>query len=123
MNIIIRDVEYELATTLRVAYNIQGQHNHKPYSEIFEQVGEMGIEDQVGIIWAAFQAANPDMSKIIGRTGFTDDYLDRYNLTDLMNHLKGVVEGILGKSMDDKQEQSEAEDENFQKEPGMTSLE
>ena len=29
-----RDVD--LATTLRVAYQVQGQHNHKPYAEVFQ---------------------------------------------------------------------------------------
>ena len=32
--IMINGSEYTLACNLRVAYELQGQHNHKPYSEI-----------------------------------------------------------------------------------------
>lgn len=34
MIIKLNGTEYPLATTLRVAYKIQGQHNHKAYSKI-----------------------------------------------------------------------------------------
>ena len=43
--------DFPLATTLRVAYNVQGQHNHKPYTEVFKDIGDMTVEDQLGIIW------------------------------------------------------------------------
>ena len=37
----INGVDYELATTLRVAYKVQGQHNHAPYSKVFSEISDM----------------------------------------------------------------------------------
>ena len=49
--------DFPLATTLRVAYNVQGQHNHKPYTEVFKDIGDMTVEDQLGIIYCSFKCA------------------------------------------------------------------
>ena len=38
MTTTINGTEYSLGTTLRVAYKVQGQHNHKPYTEVFQLV-------------------------------------------------------------------------------------
>jgi hypothetical protein len=88
--------EYPLATTLRVAYKIQGQHNHKPYTEVFKQMGDMHVEDQIGIMYAAFECANPKEALTLKRKDFENYYLDNYNLKDLMNQLQGVIKGIMG---------------------------
>ena len=57
LNITIGTTEYELATTLRVAYLVQGQNNHKSYVELFQEIDKMTLEQQVGIVYAAFVAA------------------------------------------------------------------
>ena len=89
-----RDVD--LATTLRVAYQVQGQHNHKPYAEVFQGIGEMGVEQQIDILYAAFECANPILKQEITKQKFRDYYLDNYNLKDLMSQLQEVVKGIMG---------------------------
>lgn len=95
----INGTEYAMATTLRVAYKIQGQHNHAPYTEVFQKVGEMTIEDQIGILYAAFQCANPNSN--IPRQVFQDNYLDNYNLKTLMQHINAVIKGIMGEDAED----------------------
>lgn len=92
----IKGVEYPLAATLRVAYKIQGQHNHKSYTEVFKNIGEMLLEDQIGILYAAFECANPDQVFVIKRQDFLDSYLDTYNLKVMMDHIQGVIRGIMG---------------------------
>ena len=87
-------IEYPLATTLRVAYKIQGQHNHKAYSKIFSEVGDMSLEDQIGMLYAAFQIANPE-TKVLQQS-FLDNYLDNYNLKFLMDQIKELIQGIMG---------------------------
>ena len=72
MYTIINGVEYPLATTLRVAYLVQGQHNHKPYAEVFKDIGDMTIEDQIGIIYCAFKCANADSTVVIPKQSFID---------------------------------------------------
>ena len=99
--ITIRGNEYELATTLRVAYNIQGQHNHRSYIEIFEDIDKMTLEQQIGIVYASFQAANPDSSKLIKQSDFLNEFLDNYNLTELMKYVKDIIAGIMGKDLED----------------------
>lgn len=53
--------EFPLSSKLRVAYIIQGQHGHKPYIEIFENLQTMPLQDQIRILFAAFKVANPDL--------------------------------------------------------------
>lgn len=101
---VIDGQEYPLATTLRVAYMVQGQHNHKPYTEVFKNIGDMTVEDQIGILYAAFCCANPGVQDIktgkmrpqFTREEFQNYYLDNYNLKDLMDQLQGVIKGIMG---------------------------
>lgn len=94
----INGAEYELATSLRVAYKVQGQHNHKPYSEVFSNIGQMKIEDQIGILHCAFQVANPDVP--MTKQAFIDYYLDHMNLKQIMAQLKSVIQEITGFSDD-----------------------
>lgn len=92
----IHGEEYPLASTLRVAYKIQGQHNHKPYTEVFKGIGDMTLEDQIGILYAAFECANPTEVHVIKRQTFLDSYLDTYNLKHMMDHIQAVIKGIMG---------------------------
>lgn len=94
MTVRINGVDYPLATTLRVAYKVQGQHNHKAYSKIFAEIGDMTLEDQIGILYAAFQIANPEVKML--QNVFLDYYLDNYNLKVVMEQVKEVVQGIMG---------------------------
>ena len=106
-----RDVD--LATTLRVAYQVQGQHNHKPYAEVFQGIGEMGVEQQIDILYAAFECANPILKQEITKQKFRDYYLDNYNLKDLMSQLQEVVKGIMGEdALGDSGEHTEIEGED-----------
>ena len=90
----INGVEYPLATTLRVAYQVQGQHNHKPYSKVFADIGDMKIEDQIGILFCAFQVGNPDVQML--KQAFINYYLDNMNLKQMMDQLKAVIQEITG---------------------------
>lgn len=94
MIVSINGVDYPLATTLRVAYKVQGQHNHKAYSKVFAEIGDMSLEEQIGILFAAFQVANPEVK--LTQSQFLDHYLDTYNLKVLMDQVKEVIQGIMG---------------------------
>ena len=112
-----RDVD--LATTLRVAYQVQGQHNHKPYAEVFQGIGEMGVEQQIDILYAAFECANPILKQEITKQKFRDYYLDNYNLKDLMSQLQEVVKGIMGEdALGDSEEYTEIEGEDAAEDGG-----
>ena len=103
-----KDKEYPLATTLRVAYRIQGQHNHKPYAEIFKGIGDMTLEDQVGIIYESFLCGSRyDLNvQNIKRTEFLEDFLDNYTLSEMMNMLQEVIKGIVGESTTETSEEN-----------------
>ena len=103
-----KDKEYPLATTLRVAYRIQGQHNHKPYAEIFKGIGDMTLEDQVGIIYESFLCGSRyDLNvQNIKRTEFLEDFLDNYTLSEMMNMLQEVIKGIVGESVAETSEEN-----------------
>jgi len=106
----INNVEYPLATTLRVAYKIQGQHNHKPYTEVFKSIGDMTLEDQIGILYAAFECANPNEIGMIKRQTFLDSYLDNYNLKIMMDQIQDIIKGIMGEEFFDDNEDKDTED-------------
>ena len=103
----IKEIEYPLATTLRVAYKVQGQHNHKPYTEVFKSIGEMHLEDQIGILYAAFECANPTEVFKIKRQDFLDAYLDTYNLKVMMKHIQDVIKGIMGEDFFEEADNAE----------------
>lgn len=99
--------DFPLATTLRVAYNVQGQHNHKPYTEVFKNIGDMTVEDQLGIIYCSFKCANPDT--IVTRDQLQNYLLDNMNLKDMLDVLQGIIKGIMGTD-DETPEQDTAAD-------------
>lgn len=107
---IVNGKEYDLATTLRVAYLVQGQHNHKPYSEVFSGIGDMVLEDQIGILYCAFKVANPDEAKFIKREDFFNSYLDNFTLKEVMDQLERVIKGIMGTEDAKSDADSEGED-------------
>ena len=93
--------EYALSNKLRVAYRVQGQHDHKPYTEVFSGVGDMPIEDQIGIIYESFWCANPEARDKISRQQFLEEYLDKYDVKALMEQLREIIQGIMGVRDDD----------------------
>lgn len=123
----IEDKEYELATTLRVAYLVQGQHNHANYIDVFSSIDKLSLEDQIGIIWASFVAANPNESKLIGRLKFQDFIMDTFDLGTLMDLIQKILEGVMGtkftENKSDTENVSQQSDEDFTKELGMESSE
>lgn len=100
MTIIINQQEFPLATSLRVAYVVQGMNNHQAYTKVFERMGDMTLEEQIGILYAAFKVANPEQAQFITQANFLNSYLDTYNLSDLMNQLKELIGAIMGTDLD-----------------------
>lgn len=91
--ILIQGIYYPLATTLRVAYKIQGQHNHKPYAEIFQSVGQLGVQEQIGFLYASFDSANPGR---MTKQDFQDYLLDNFNLKGMIDLLQEIIAGMMG---------------------------
>ena len=107
----IRGTQYELATTLRVAYKVQGQHSHKAYSKVVSEIGDMPLEEQIGILFVAFQIANPEVK--MTQQEFLNYYLDNFKMKEVLDQLKDVVQEIMG--VDDEQptaKQTGSESEN-----------
>lgn len=98
MYITIDGNDFSLSTKLRVAYKVQGQHAHKPYTEIFRNAGDMTIEEQIGIIYASFAIENPEKARELTQSKFCDYVLDNLNLMEVMELIKGIIRGISGKS-------------------------
>lgn len=81
--ITLNGIEYTLASNLRVAYELQGQHNHKSYTQILSSVDEMPIEQQLDMIYIAFKVKNPDDAKTFTKEMFRKYILDsdEFNLS------------------------------------------
>ena len=106
--------EYPLACNLRVAYVLQNQHNHESYSSILSRVGEMPLEQQIDVIYAAFQIANPETAKTFTREMFRMYVLDHdeFNASVVLNIIKDIISGILGKKLPDEAPDETASDKN-----------
>lgn len=102
--------EYPLACNLRVAYVLQNQHNHESYSSILSRVGEMPLEQQIDVLYAAFQIANPETAKTFTREMFRTYVLDHdeFNASVILNMIKAIISGILGKKLPDEPTDEEA---------------
>lgn len=102
LTIKLNGIEYPLATNLRVAYTVQNQHNHKSYMTIFSELGKMTVEDQIDVLYAAFTVGNPTETKTYSREMFRAYILDSddFSASVLMQLLKDVISGILGKDLD-----------------------
>lgn len=100
--ITMNGMEYRLAGNLRVAYNLQKQYNHEAYSSILSRVGEMTLEQQLDVLYAAFQVANPEEAKTISSLVFREYILDHdeFNASVILDMIKDVISGILGRSLD-----------------------
>ena len=106
--------EYPLACNLRVAYVLQNQHNHESYSSILSRVGEMPLEQQIDVLYAAFQIANPETAKTFTREMFRTYVLDHdeFNASVILNMIKDIISGILGKKLPDEAPDETASDKN-----------
>lgn len=93
MYININGQDYELTTTLRVAYNIQGMNNHKSYLDVFKEVETMPVEKQIEMIYASFKCRNANVMKC---QDFQDYILDNFNLKEMLEILQGIIKGIVG---------------------------
>ena len=106
--------EYPLACNLRVAYVLQNQHNHESYSSILSRVGEMPLEQQIDVVYAAFQIANPETAKTFTREMFRMYVLDHdgCNASVILNIIRAIISGILGKKRPDEVPDETASDKN-----------
>ena len=114
MTINLNGNEYPLPCNLRVAYVLQNQHNHESYSSILSRVGEMPLEQQIDVIYAAFQIANPETAKTFTREMFRMYVLDHdeFNASVILNIIKDIISGILGKKLPDEVPDETASDKN-----------
>lgn len=115
MNMITRkigDEEFNFATTLRVAYKIQGYNNHTSYTKIFREITEATVEKQVEILYAAFQIAEPVKSLSYKQQDFLAFVLDNCSTRELMSVLTDILMGITGATeadIDDEDDEDEDE--------------
>lgn len=102
----LNGIEYNLATNLRVAYLLQNQHNHESYSSILSRVGDMPLEQQLDLIYVAFQVANPDTAKTFTKEMFRTYIFDsdEFTATTILNLIRDIIAGILGKDLSDTEE-------------------
>lgn len=95
---------YEIATTLRVAYEIQGMNNHKSYLDVFRDLDKMTIENQIDFIYAGYKVAVPSSEPLMDKVSFRNLCLDNLDLMEMMSIIKELIEGITGNKVDSNTE-------------------
>lgn len=106
----IGESTYKLATNLRVAYVLQGMHNHKPYLEIFQGVDKLPLEGQIGFLYAAYKVACT--GDVMSRDEFLNLCLDNLDLSIIMDTIKQIIEGVTGKKLLEEATSVSEEDSN-----------
>jgi len=91
----IKDQDVTLATTLRVAYNIQSKFGHKPYMEIFAGINDLGVEKQITILYEAYRIANKDAVTKLSEVEFQNEILDTMGAVELSLLLTELVNSIM----------------------------
>lgn len=94
MTIEIDGKEVVLSTKLRSAYYMQSLFNHKPYMDIFKDVGTMSIQEQIKVLYAAYHCGGEDQ-KLTAKE-FEDKLLDTFELSDLLSALSTFAEAMMG---------------------------
>lgn len=89
------DQTYTLATTLRVAYILQGMNGHKSYLDIFKEIDKMTLEKQIEFLYAAYTVGTN--KELMSKDEFLNMCLDNLDLSDVMNYIKQIISGITGK--------------------------
>lgn len=97
--LVVGDKKYELSTSLRVAYVLQGMNNHKPYLEIFQNLDKMAIEQQIKFLYAAYSVAAKDA--VMDEDMFINECLDNLTLQEVLGAVQQLISGITGKSVDE----------------------
>lgn len=92
--------EYEVSTTLRVAFIIQSKFNHKPYMQIFQDIQNMKLEEQVRMLFVAFDLKNPNVAT---EKQFLDEVLDNWNLNMITRKVAELVEAITFNGMSEEE--------------------
>ena len=74
----------------------------------------MPLEQQIDVIYAAFQIANPETAKTFTREMFRMYVLDHdeFNAYVILQMIKDIISGILGKELPDKPTKEQASDKN-----------
>lgn len=100
MTITLNDIEYELACNLRVAYELQNKNNHKPYNQVFAELGEAPLEKQIELIYVSFKLANPN--ELMTSNTFLNYFLDNYDVSYILDVMEYVMAGVMGKKFADR---------------------
>ncbi len=91
----VKDQEVKLASTLRVAFNVQSKFGHKPYMEIFAGINDLGVDKQITILYEAYKVANRDEDTKLSEVEFLNEVLDNIGAVELTLLLSELVNSIM----------------------------
>jgi len=91
----VKDQEVKLASTLRVAFNVQSKFGHKPYMEIFAGINDLGVDKQITILYEAYKVANRDEETKLSEVEFLNEILDNIGAVELTLLLSELVNSIM----------------------------
>lgn len=93
--ITIGGVSTPLATTLRVAYNIQKQFGNKPYMEVFKEISNKAIEQQIKFIYTSYvQGVKDNGVAAMPLNIFQECLLDNFSIMQIIDCIQAIIEGI-----------------------------
>lgn len=74
----------------------------------------MPLEQQIDVMYAAFQIANPETAKTFTREMFRTYILDHdeFNASVILKYIKKIISGILGKELPDEPDEEKSSDKN-----------
>jgi hypothetical protein len=84
-----------LSTKLRVAYEIQRQFGNKPYMDVFKEIGNKSIEQQIKFVYTAYVQGLKDTGQTaLPLNIFTECLLDNFSIMQIVDCIQAIIEGI-----------------------------
>lgn len=91
-----------LATTLRVAFEIQRQFGNRAYMDVFKEIGSRPIEHQIKFIYTSYvQGLKGTGQTAMPLAIFQDCLLDNFSIMQIVDCIQAIIEGITKGDMDD----------------------
>jgi hypothetical protein len=92
MKFVFKGAEYDISTKLDVAFAIQKAYDHEPYLQVLGSVDQMDLEEQIKLLYTAFNYRNPGVCTL---KEFSDDFIDTGNVELLIEKIGELTEGVM----------------------------
>ena len=121
----IQDKDIQLATSLRVIYELKNMMGCKTLQAAIKQVSQLDIDSQIKLLYAAYKYGGNLPEDLLSETEFTGLILDNLGMIKIGNLLTDIVDGFMYAGLTEEEKErakkATAEEVKKQTQAGATS--